>query len=101
MWVDNAWRPFIQLHEVGTDRIIHFDMTRRVDLIEDKNYTLIVYDDKHLYKVKESVADIIKDCEEIIDDAAKKKIEEAKKYREQTEAKVIEFQKHLDEMKKK
>lgn len=101
--VDNLWRPFIKLHTevkdfdnyvdgkakvVGTNDY-YFDVTSRVVLSETDSGTEIYYlSAGHSDYVIEKPDEIIKACDDLIIQEQEKKAAEAKKYFEETQARV-------------
>lgn len=77
--VDNKWRPFVKLKGVpfkDTPVDVYLDLAKRPTFMEGDGKTIILLpnEEGHL-EVLDSVADIIKAAEEIIDDNKKKEAE--------------------------
>ena len=93
----NDWRPFIELTADSDNSVIYFDInTRPVYMIQRETNTEVITE-YGKFIVKERAKDIIKSVDRLIQAEANRKLEEAKKYREETEARVAEFQNRLKE----
>lgn len=95
----NNWRPFIELTPVSckedSEDILYLDVTKRPIIIQSKEGTIIHVDDVDLV-VKESAKDIFKAVDKLIAEEAERKQEEAKKYAEETFARVAKTAKALE-----
>jgi hypothetical protein len=93
------WRPFIELHTHPNNNLLYFDINvRPISLITQEDHTEVILE-YGKFLVKESAKDIIKAVDRLIKIEADRKLEEAKKYREETEARAARFQQQLMEKK--
>ena len=93
------WRPFIELHTQPNNNLLYFDINvRPISLITQEDHTEVILE-YGKFLVKESAKDIIKAVDRLIKIEADRKLEEAKKYREETEARAARFQQQLMEKK--
>ena len=93
------WRPFIELHTHPNNNLLYFDINvRPISLITQEDHTEVILE-YGKFIVKESAKDIIKAVDRLIKIEADRKLEEAKKYREETEARAARFQQQLMEKK--
>lgn len=92
------WRPFIELTPVSGEEdskdILYLDVTKRPIIIQSKEGTIIHVDDVDLV-VKESAKDIFKAVDKLIAEEAEHKRQEAKRYAEETLARVAATEKAL------
>ena len=91
-----SWRPFIELHAVPKNEgdfieTLYFDVTKRPLIVQTENGTLLHFGDNTAVLVQESVKDILKAVEKLIKEEQDKKVEEAKKYVAETQARVAAF----------
>lgn len=94
------WRPFIELTAVdsaGGEATFYFDVTKRPLIIQQEDTTLLCFDDTAQISVKEKAKDIFKAVDKLIAAEAERKMEEAKRYAEQTMARVAATGKALGE----
>ena len=84
--VKTSWRPFLELHEVAlnddgvaeeTGNIFYYNYAKASDLIQTDQGAVIVLDNLSI-RVKESVKDICKKIDKIIEAEAKRVTEEAR-----------------------
>ena len=94
----NNWRPFIELTTIaedGEEGTFYFDVTKRPILVQTKDCTIFHVDECDM-NIKESVKDIIKAVDRLIEAEQDRKAEQAKEYFAATQARVAETAKMVE-----
>lgn len=90
------WRPFIELHQVDTDCLVYFDVTKHPTVIQYDDGTELYFNMNDSIIVKESAVEIIEAVDRLIEEEQDRKAEQAKEYFAATQARVAETAKMVE-----